>query len=787
MMRRERIESIPRWVVTFLSIVLFSISASAQGTASLQGVVTDEQGGSVARAIVRLSSRDGRRLISQTDGNGVFEIRDVIPGDYLLEISANGFAALVSDQIRINRGKNERLTFELKPEGISESVVVTATGTAQSTEEVSKGFSLIESQEIDDKKEIGLAEALRGTPGLRVQQQGSPGALTTLRLRGQRNFDTAILLDGLRIRDASDINGSAVSLISDLAPASLARLEVLRGSGSSIYGTNAIGGVINLVPETGSGRVHFEVGAEAGGLRTFNERFRAAGGNRKIGFSLGLNRLDVRRGVDGADEYGNSAGGGRFVFNPSPAVTVAANFFGTIGNARVNDSPFALPAAFGTFETFPHAVAGTNFQPDFNNPDQGRRNRLLVGSIRLSHQLSQSVSYTIAYQRVSSRRRNYNGPEVDPRFVAFVPFGDFEFISLNDGTTDTLDARVTAQLGRSNLFTGGFEFEHESGLQQFIPSFGPATTEPDRQRTFALFAQDQVWLFDDRLQLSLGMRAQFYRIRAADRPDFLSAVAPRHSLTGDAALAYFIRSTNTKLRAHAGNGFRAPALFERFGAGVFPRAGFTRFGDPTLKAEQSISVDAGLDQRLAKDRLLFGTTFFYTRLQRAIVFRSFSPDPLGLGRFSGFANEPGGLARGFESFFEAHPLKGTEFRSSYTYTNSDRSLRTRGLQPEYVIPEHSFSFAWSQRFRAVSVNLDLNRNGSYIAPVFENNFPFRIAELRFPGYTKADLFLSYERRISESVLVVLYGGADNALDREYFENGFRAPGFVGRGGVRIRF
>jgi outer membrane receptor protein involved in Fe transport len=77
--------------------------------------------------------------------------------------------------------------------------------------------------------------------------------------------------------------------------------------------------------------------------------------------------------------------------------------------------------------------------------------------------------------------------------------------------------------------------------------------------------------------------------------------------------------------------------------------------------------------------------------------------------------------------------------------------------------------------------------GAYVAPVFENDFPFRTAELTFPGYTKADLFGSYERRLSEQVVMTLFGGADNLFNAKYFENGFRAPGIVGRGGVNFRF
>ena len=135
-----------------------------------------------------------------------------------------------------------------------------------------------------------------------MQQQGSPGSLTTLRLRGQRNFDTALLLDGLRVRDAGDINGSALSLFSDLVPVALDRVEVLRGAGSSIYGSHAIGGVVNMIPGVGSSGFHLNAGFDGGSLGTFRERLEASGGGKLFGFDVGVNRLDVRDGIDG-DEH----------------------------------------------------------------------------------------------------------------------------------------------------------------------------------------------------------------------------------------------------------------------------------------------------------------------------------------------------------------------------------------------------------------------------------------------------------------------------------------------------
>ena len=773
--------------VALLFILAITTNSLAQDRGGISGTVADENGAKVVGAQVALRSSSGVYLNGSTDQAGAFKFENLRSGSYFVEVKANGFSVFTSEAIDFQRGASKQLTVELKIASINESVVVTATGTVQRADEVSKVVSTLDAQEIEAKHELSLTESLRGTPGVRVQQQGSPGSLTTLRLRGQRNFDTAVLLDGLRVRDAGDINGSAVSLMSDFVPVALDRVEVLRGAGSSIYGTHAIGGVVNLIPAVGSSGFHLDAGFDGGSLATYRERLQASGGGERFGFELGVNRLDVRNGIDGDDEYGNTGFAGRLQVNPTPSITISGNLLGNVANLRVNDSPFALPAAFGTVERFPKAVAGVNFQPDFNNPDQGRRNRLVVGSGRFSQVVSDTVSYSVAYQRVSSDRLNYNGPAVDPRFTSFVPFGDFEFQNINNGDVDTVDGRVNFQLAKSNLLTAGFEFERESLFQSSTPSFATFNNTTDRQRTFAVFGQDQLLFLDDRLRLSIGVRGQWYRIRSADRPGALQGREAESSATGDGAISYFIRSTGTKLRAHVGNGFRAPSLFERFGEGDFGAAGVMRFGDPTLKAEQSISVDGGFDQRLANDRVSLGTTYFYTRLQRVIAFTGFFVDPLGLGRFSGFENRPGGLSRGVETYVDTVPVKGMDLRASYTFTNSDRALAGQGLLPEYVIPKHLFGLTFTQRYRTLLFSFDLNRTGAYIAPVFENNFPFRMAELTFSGSTKGDLFVSYERRQTERLTLVLFGGVENVFNQTYYENGFLAPKALGRGGVRVRF
>jgi outer membrane receptor protein involved in Fe transport len=125
--------------------------------------------------------------------------------------------------------------------------------------------------------------------------------------------------------------------------------------------------------------------------------------------------------------------------------------------------------------------------------------------------------------------------------------------------------------------------------------------------------------------------------------------------------------------------------------------------------------------------------------------------------------------------------------ASYTFTNSDRNVAGVGLLPEFVIPRHLFSVSLSQSFRRLQISTEVNRTGSYIAPVFENDFPFRAANLKFDGYTKVDLFGSYRRPIGERLEAVFFAGAENLFNQLYFENGFRAPGIVGKGGLKLEF
>src|SRR5262249_46501602 len=145
---------------------------------------------------------------------------------------------------------------------------------------------------------------------------------------------------------------------------------------------------------------------------------------------------------------------------------------------------------------------------------------------------------------------------------------------------DNVEARIDAQLGRTQIITAGYEFESE-WFENLSTDSNPDVARrifartAVRERSHSIFAQDQLRFFDGRLLVSLSGRWQGFRLKQPEFtggvPQYTSGtfVSPPDAFTGDVAVAYLLPSSGTKLRAHGGNAYRAPALYERFGTFFF--------------------------------------------------------------------------------------------------------------------------------------------------------------------------------------------------------------------------
>jgi len=789
--------------------------ANGNGDAAISGKVLDAQGASLPGATVTLYGNERNvRLTTSTDSTGAYRFEKLAAAEYLLEAQAQGFAPASVRRVLVKRGQATALDIPLELSAIRSSVVVVASDTPQSVDEVSKAVTVVDAQEIDERDEISISEALRNVPGLRVQQLGGPGSFTNIKTRGLRTEDTAVLIDGVRFRDAAAPQGDASGFLEDLIVTDVSRVEVLRGSGSSLYGSNAIGGVINLVTNEGGGAFHGNVLAEGGGLGLFRGRGQFAGGanDNRVVYSAGFSHLNVADGVDGQDEARNTSGQGRVLFRLTPTTSLSGRIYGATTRLQLNNSPEAIgnipptgiidavplaPAELARYESgvppFQLNVGSATFIPGANDPDNDRDANFFAGAVTFSQQLTDAFGYNVNYQALLTHRSTLNGP-LGP---GFQPFGGSERSDF-DGRIHTLNARFNLRAGRFNFINGGYEFENENfGNLSFPVNPAENATVDVTQKSHSIFIQDQLRLLEDRLQLSAAFRAQVFNLEqplftpTASAPySGLTFTSPPTAYTGDGSIAYLFRSTGTKLRAHIGNGYRAPSLFERFGT-FFSSFGFSVFGDPRLRPDRSIAVDGGIDQAFYKNRFRASATYFYTRLQEVIVFDftgAIDPVTDPFGRFGGFRNTNGGIARGAEFALTGTPTRTLNVSASYTYTKSlQRTPQVPGVLRTLTIPDHMFSFVATQRFgRRVLVNFDLAASSNYLAPIFDS-VTFASRAYRFDGLVKADLGGSYTIPFNESRSLRFFGYVDNLFNREYYESGFRTPGRTGRAGATFIF
>ena len=267
-------------LITFFALVILgcTVQGVAQDSGGVAGSITDPSGAVVPNAAVTLFARDNSlRFTARTNQRGEYRLASVAPGEYLIEVEARHFAPTAAESVRVQRGTTAVLDIRIELARVRSKVVVTSSSTAQTVEEVSKALDTVDAEQIERRADFSLAEVLRGVAGLRVQQQRGPGSLTTIQIRGLRSQDTAVLVDGFRLRDATDLQGGATPLLQALMDVNTERIEVLRGSGSSLYGSNAMGGVVNIVTDRGGGPPHGQLLAEGGGLGLLRGRARGRG------------------------------------------------------------------------------------------------------------------------------------------------------------------------------------------------------------------------------------------------------------------------------------------------------------------------------------------------------------------------------------------------------------------------------------------------------------------------------------------------------------------------------
>lgn len=779
------------WLRSFpLAIAALVVALPVAGAADLRVVVLDPDGGPAAGALVVADALAGESRVSATaDDDGSALIEGLPEGRYLVSARSNDLSA-VPIEVALSEGETDAVELALRFTAVRELVVVSAALGARREEESGTFVDAFSTDALRDRDEWFLLEGLRGLPGTLVYQTGSQGQQLALRFRGLPAPASAVVVDGAPLRDAAAPQSDATALLSSLAVLGVDRVEIRRGGGSTIYGSNGMGGVLHIVTRSESAPDALRFAAGLGEYGHSAVSGEAGAGGPCGGVSAGFSRLAVSEGADGDDPFTNHTGIARVGFRLTDSLQVTARSLFSLAAVGLNESPFPLgPAGPGITEAEPAAeavirsyeagtplesleLAAGNFMPSVNDPDNSQETRFVSTLVALKGTSGPDLAWNLRLHDLRTRRENEDGPAgVNP----FDPPSPSTLIY--DGKVRSGAARVELFRGPVRLVTGG-ELEAERA----------ATTDPGfetqlRQTSAAAFVQAEATPADGRALLRGALRAQRFSTAApelapVEGSPWRDTVPPPEAgaVTGEAAGSLAL-APGLRLRASAGRGFRAPSLYERFGT-WYSSYGYSVFGDPRLRPEYTTTMDVGFSASSEDGRHELRGAWFWSERDRIIAFGplDFASDPFG--RFTGYENTEGGVAQGVEMAYRVTLPGRTRAQLHYTFTDADAPANAPDeLASDWLVPRHQggalLSGSVGERLRWTA---DLLLSSDIHAPLFDpDTFASRV--FRFAGMRRLDVALSFEVARGLTLRALVQDAFDDAACQS---GGFRPLGRVAR-------
>ncbi len=794
-MKRLPAAQTPRRALALTFATSIGWASAAFGAEGIQVLVLDPDGHPAPGALVVAEALAGESRVSGLTGDdGRTGFEGLFDGHYLVSAHSTDLSSAPSE-VTLRDGTSDALELRLRFAAVRESVVVSAALGARREAESGAFVDVLSAESLRERDEWFLLEGLRGAPGVLVYQTGSQGQQVALRFRGLPAQATLVAVDGVPLRDTAAPQSDAAALLPSLSALGVDRVEIRRGGGSSIYGSHGMGGVLHIVTrsETAPAALRFSAGLGEYGHSAVSAE--AGAGGPRGGVFAGFSRLAVSEGADGDDPFTNHTALARAGFRPTDSIQVTARSLFSAATVGLNESPFPLgPVVPGVTSADPVPEAaihgfeagtalreldlgGGNFMPSSNDPDNSQETRFLSTLVAIRGSAGADVAWNLRLHDLRTRRENEDGPG------GINPFDPPSLQALtHEGWVRSGAARVEVTTGRTRLLAGG-EFEAERA----------ATTDPGfetqlRQTSGAAFLQAETGTADGRATLRGAVRAQRFRTSPPDltpvegSPWRDTAPPPEAgAVTGEASGSFAI-APGFRLRASAGRGFRAPSLYERFGT-WYSAFGYSVFGDPRLRPEYTRTADAGFSAESRDGRHEARGAFFWSDRSQIIAFGSLDFAADSFGRFAGYENSAGGIARGVESAYRVTLPGRTRVQLRYTFTDADPPANAPDeLESDWLVPRHQggalfsgalLSGALGERLRW---SADLLLTSAIHAPLFDRD-TFASRVFRFSGMRRLDVALSFEVARDLTVRALVQDAFDDAA---YQSGGFRPLGRVAR-------
>ena len=611
-------------------------------------------------------------------------------------------------------------------------VVVTATRAAEGirADLLGSSFTILQPAELEQRQTRIVSDVLRDVPGISVSRSGTVGGQTQIRMRGAEGNHTLVMIDGIEASDPFIGSFDFATLMAD----DLARVEVLRGPQSALYGSDAIGGVINYITLSGREAPGIRTRIEGGSFGTMDVSARAAGASGALDYAL-------TAGYQSTDGVPTSRFGTRDISSDNTAVSArlgyeasdvlrfkaVARYGRTDGDA--NDQDFDFPPG----PTYGYVV----------DSDDEYEYRAFYGLLRGElDTLDGRWTHALSAQTVDARRDNFSGGGFDN--------GD-------QGRRQRFSYESTLRFGTEFLrqtLTAAFDREREEFQNRGVFLTDEQTLERDITNSGIVLQYDAS--MNERIGFGVALRHD-----DNDRFDDDDSFRVQGSYRFD---------SGTRLRAAAGSGIKNPDIFELFG---FDPESFV--GNPDLKPEKSSGWEVGLEQAFAQGRAKLGVTYFDSELEDEIATVFLPTFVFGVEN-----RETQSTQKGVEVSFSARPSAAWSIDAAYTYLDAEENGLEEVRRPPHIA---SLNLAWSASADRFGVALTVRYNGVTFDSDFTDPFDFN-KRVELPSYTLVNLGADW--KLSDSTKI--YARVENLLDEEYEEVfTYRTAGAAVYAGARFVF
>jgi iron complex outermembrane receptor protein/vitamin B12 transporter len=814
-------------VFSYLSFLLcFSMKLSALGGASISGTVLDPTGAVVRGATVDVLAHNSTVATVTTDENGHYAAALPSAGNYQVRVRAPGFSTSGFQAALSATSAAAVCNITLRLNRLSQEVTVTATAIPTLESHLGAAVTVLGSNQVAGTDEI--QEPLRWIPGVQMTQTGRLGGTTALYIRGGNSDANKVLIDGIPMNDM----GGAVEF-ADISSAALSRVEVLRGPNSSVYGADAMAGVVSLTTRSGSTPLpELMYTGDAGNFSSFRNEA-SAGGKWKIAdYFVDFARLDTSNGIPN-DRFHIGTASANFGWNLFSNSALRA----TLRHDKLAGGQPSAILLYGIADDAKQVNEDSYFGATFETQSTSAwHNVIRYGGLRLRSNFTDFAPTGIPQYQDSVTSAACT-PQTDPNCVVAYYLGapvtlkganhytaagqaifQYPMQYPNSYSTSTdrdfveaqSDYRVLPQL----VVLAGFEYEDERGY-----SGGPSNSIKRRNSRFTLLFQGDI------------KGRFFYTVGTGVEDNELFGIEP----TPRASLVYVLRQPSQsgiwgaiRLRASFGKGIKEPSTFQQtdslYGQLAALSSGpqlISQYHVGQIGPEWSRTYDGGVDEELVHGRAKLGVTYLHNQFtngieyipSQALIDLGVPSSVAAAAAYGATVNSQAFRAQGLETEAQVHLFRNLFVRGGYTYlaTVVQRSLSSDAIGPTYnpnfpTVPIGAYSpLIGARPFRRAPhsgyFGMDYMRGkftsrltGTIVGRRDDSDFLAYDADYMptmllpnhnlDPAYQRLDLHASY----ALSPRVQLTSRFQNLLAQHYSETfGYPALPFTFRSGVQVTF